>query len=123
VSVGHVQNALFTGARIGPTLSAVTLVLSRRLAMEPFVVLFVLPALIGVASVALFHDTTRASCAATFAAPLLVFCCLRSLDPDGEWNWLATLLVTPLTIAFALAAVMLCYGRSSVRKRHPGNGA
>jgi hypothetical protein len=90
--------------------------------MEPLVVLFVLPVLIGAASVAVFHDTTRASCVATFAAPLVVFCCLRSLDPDGEWNWLATLLVTPLTIAFALAAVMLLYGRSQVRKRHPRNG-
>jgi hypothetical protein len=91
--------------------------------MEPLVVLFVLPVLIGAASVAVFHDTTRASCAATFTAPLVVFCCLRSLDPDGEWNWLATLLVTPLTIAFALAAVMLLYGRSQVRKRHPRHGA
>lgn len=91
--------------------------------MEPLVVLFVLPALIGVASVALLHDMTRASCAATFIAPLVVFCCLRSLDPDGEWNWLATLLVTPLAIAFALAAVMLCHGRSQVRKRHSRNGA
>jgi hypothetical protein len=90
--------------------------------MEPLVVLFVLPALIGVASVALFRDTTRASCAATFASPLLVFCCLLALDPDGTWNWLATLLVAPLAIAFALAAVMLCYGRPQIRKRHPHNG-
>jgi len=91
--------------------------------MEPLVVLFVLPALIGVASVALWRDTNRASCAATFAVPLVVFFCLRSLDPDGQWNWLATLLVTPLAIAFALAAVMFCYGRSQVRKRHSRHGA
>ena len=107
--------------RIGPTLPGVTLVHSR-LAMEPLVVLFVLPVLLGVASVALFRDTTRASCAATFASPLVVFGCLRALDPDGTWNWLATLLVAPLSIAFALATVMLCYGRSQVRKRQPRNG-
>jgi hypothetical protein len=91
--------------------------------MEPLVVLFVLPVLIGIAAVALFRDTTRASCAATFASPLVVFCCLSSLDPEGRWNWLATLLVAPLAIALALAAVMMRYGRSNVRKRHPGNGA
>ena len=91
--------------------------------MEPLVVLFVLPVLIGVASAVLFRDTTRASCAATFASPLVVFCCLSSLDPEGQWNWLATLLVSPLAIAFALAAMMIRYGRSQVRKRHLGNGA
>jgi hypothetical protein len=101
----------------------VTLVLSHRLAMEPLVVLFVLPVLIGIASVALFHDTTRASCAATFASPLVVLGCLITLDPDGTWNWLAALLVAPLAIAFALGAVMLSYGRSPVRKRHRENGA
>lgn len=91
--------------------------------MEALVVLFVLPVLIGVASVALFRDSSRASCVATVVAPLAVFCCLNSLDPDGRWNWLATLLVSPLAIAFALAAMMIRYGRSQVRKRHPGNGA
>jgi hypothetical protein len=91
--------------------------------MEPLVVLIVLPVLIGIASVALFRDTTRASCAATFLSPLIVYASLRSLDPDGTWNWLATLLVAPLAIALALAAVMVCFGRSQVRKRAPRNGA
>jgi hypothetical protein len=116
-------SALLSVAPTGPTLHAVTLVLSRRLAMEPLFVLFVLPVLIGIASVALLRDASKATCAATFAAPLLVFACLRSLDPDGTWNWLAALLVAPLAIAFSLATVMVCFGRSQVRKRHPRNGA
>ena len=116
-------SALLSVAPAGPTLRAVTLVLSRRLAMEPFVVLLVLPVVIGVASVALFRDATKAACAATFASPLLVFGCLRTLDPGGTWNWLATLLVAPLAIAFSLATVMVCFGRSQVRKRHRRNGA
>lgn len=91
--------------------------------MEPLVVLFVLPVLVGVASVAVFRDTTKASCVATFASPLAVLGCLISLDPDGTWNWLAALLVAPLTIAFALATVMFYYGRSQVRRRQPRNGA
>ena len=114
---------LLSAAGAGPTLHGVTLVHYRRLAMEPLVVLFVLPILIGLASVALFRDATKASCAATFAAPLVVFGCLRSLDAGGTWNWLATLLVAPLAIAFSLATVMICYGRSQVRKRHSRNGA
>ena len=100
-----------------------TLVASYRVAMRPLVVLFVLPVLIGIASVALFRDTTRASCVATFAAPLVVLGCLFYLDPDGNWDWLAALLVSPLTIAFALASVMIYYGRSQVRKRGRRNGA
>ena len=90
--------------------------------MEPLVVLFVLPLLIGAASVALFRDTTRACFAATLAAPLIVFGCLHSLDPSGTWNWLAALLVSPLAMAFALAAAMFLYGRSQIRRRHPRNG-
>lgn len=90
--------------------------------MEPLLVLFVLPILIGIASVALFRDATKASCAATFASPLVVFGCLRALDPEGTWNWLAALLVAPLAIAFSLATVMVCFGRSQVRRRQPRNG-
>lgn len=116
------KSALFTEARAGPTLRLVPLVPSHRVDMEPLIVLFVLPVLIGIAAVALFRDTTKSSCVATFASPLVVFACLRFLDPEGTWNWLATLLVSPLAIAFALGAVMACYGRSQVRKRQPRNG-
>jgi hypothetical protein len=101
----------------------VTSVAYQRLAMKPLVVLLVLPVLIGVASVALFRDTTKASCVATFASPLVVLSCLFYFDPDGRWDWLAALLVSPLTIAFALASVMVYYGRSQARRRHPRDGA
>ena len=67
------------------------------LAVEPLVVLFVLPVLIGILSEVLFRDTTRASCVATFASPL--------------------------AIALALAAVMVCFGRTHVRRRPQRNGA
>jgi len=73
--------------------------------MRAFVVLFVLPVLIGVASERLFRDTTRATLAATLAAPSVMYLCLNVFDPAGTWNWLATLLVSPLVIALALASV------------------
>lgn len=101
----------------------VTLTPAHGVDMEAFFVLFVLPVLIGVAAVALFHDTTKASCAATFASPLVVFCGIGLRDPEGSWNWLATLLVSPLAIAFALGAVMICCGRAQIRRRHSRNGA
>ena len=91
--------------------------------MEPLVVLIVLPVLIGVASEVYFRDTTRASLVATIVAPTVVYFCLTTLDPGGTWNWLATLLVSPLAIALALAAVMVCFGRPQVRKRPRRNGA
>lgn len=91
--------------------------------MEAFVVLVVLPVLIGIVSEVLLRDTTKASCLATFAAPLVVYFCIVYRDPAGTWNWLATLLVSPLAIALALAAVMISFGRTQVRKRPHRNGA
>ena len=93
------------------------------LAVEPLVVLFVLPVVIGILAEALFRDTTRASCVATFASPLVVYFCLMYRDPDGTWNWLATLLISPLAIALALAAVMVCFGRTPTRRHPHRNGA
>jgi hypothetical protein len=51
-------------------------------------------------------------------AALVVLLSLTAGEPDGTWNWLAALLVMPLPIAFALLAVVLCYGRSQVKRRH-----
>ena len=91
--------------------------------MEPLIVLILLPILIGVACEMFFRDTVRASAVATIASPTVVYVCLATLDPGGTWNWLATLLVSPLAIALALAAVMVCFGRAHVRKRPRRNGA
>lgn len=91
--------------------------------MEALVVLVVLPVLIGIVSVSLFRDTTKASCLATFAAPLVVYLCITYRDPAGTWNWLATLLVSPLAIALALAAVMIRFGRTHGHRHAPRNGA
>lgn len=85
--------------------------------MQAFVVLFVLPVLIGLAAQRLFRDTTRATFAATLAAPLVMYVSLHELDPTGTWNWLATLLASPLVIALALATVLFCFGRSQLPKR------
>jgi hypothetical protein len=90
--------------------------------VQPLVVLFLLPVLIGVASEMLFRDTAKASLAAALASPLVVYLCLVTLDPDGTWNWLATLLVSPLAIAFSLASVLICFGRAHPRRPHR-NGA
>ena len=90
--------------------------------MEPFAVLIVLPVLVGLVAERLFRDTTRASFAAAVLSSLSVYTCLALLDPDGEWNWLATFLVSPLAIAFSLATVLTCFGwfegRRRPRRRH-----
>jgi hypothetical protein len=86
--------------------------------MEPLLILFLLPALIGIVSDLVFRDTKNASVAATIGSALVVYLCLRALDPGGTWNWLAALLVLPLPIAFALAAVLIFDGRSQAHRRH-----
>lgn len=78
--------------------------------MEPIAVLVVMPVLIGAAAEMLLRDTSRASLAAAVASALSVYACLQYLDPYGTWNWLATLLVSPLAIALSLASVLTCFG-------------
>lgn len=85
--------------------------------MEPVAVLVVLPIVIGVVSELVFRDATHASLAAALGTTLVVFACLRYLDSEGTWIWFAALLVSPLAIASALAAVILVYGRSQARRR------
>ena len=85
--------------------------------MEPLAVLIVLPVVVGVAAQLLFRDTSRASLAAAVVSSLSVYTCLRLLDPEGAWNGLATFLVSPLAIAFSLAAVLTCFGYLEGRRR------
>ncbi len=91
--------------------------------MKPLLVLIFLPVLVGIAATVLFRGVKSASLAATISAPTLVYVCLRALDPDETWSWLAAFLVAPLVIALALVTVLLWYGRSRVRKRSSWNGA
>jgi len=85
--------------------------------VEAFFVLVLLPIAIGIGAEILFRDVLRSSVAASLAAPAVVYVTITTLDPGGTWNWLASLLVAPLAMAFALAAVMVCFGRAQVRKR------
>lgn len=91
--------------------------------MEPFAVLVVLPIVIGIVAELLFRDTAHASFAAALATTLFLFVCLRFLAPAGLYNWLAVLLVSPLSIAAALAAVLILYGHKQSRRRRRRNGA
>ena len=93
------------------------------LPMKALIVLFVLPTLIGIASVSLIRAIRGASLAAALGAPLVVFLCIRFLDPEGAWNWLAALLVSPLVMAIAVITVLLCVRRSHLRKRGSWNDA
>ena len=87
--------------------------------MEPFFVFFLLPVLFGVVAELIWRDTKHASLAAGIASTLLVYVCLELRDPEGTWNWLATVLIAPLVIAFSLTAVLVCYGRANPRKHRP----
>jgi hypothetical protein len=84
--------------------------------MEPLIILVLLPVLIGVVSERLFADTTSAALAAAIGTAVLVYTSLKLLAPDETWNGLAALLVSPLPIALSLGAVVVCCGRSHVRR-------
>ncbi len=91
--------------------------------MEPLMILVVLPVLIGIVSERVFAATTQAALAAAIATAVLVFASLQWLAPGETWNTLAALLVSPLPIAFALGAVVVCCGRSHARRDRRRRGA
>ena len=86
--------------------------------MQPLTVLVVLPVVIGVAAAVALRDVSRASLVAAVASALGVYLCLATLDPGGQWNGLASFLVSPLAIAFSLATVLGCFGLKEGRRRH-----
>jgi hypothetical protein len=78
--------------------------------MEPLLVLVLLPVLVGIASELAFRDARNASLAAAAGSTLVVCLCVRALDPNAPWGWLAGLLVSPLPVAFAVATALFLYG-------------
>jgi hypothetical protein len=86
--------------------------------MQPFTLLLLLPILIGIVAYLAFHDVRNAAGAAMAGTALALYGALYALDPSGTWNWLAGLLVLPLPVSLALAAVVLMHGRLQRRRRH-----
>jgi len=91
--------------------------------MTPLLVLFILPALIGLASAMVFRKIRSASFAAAMGSPLAVYLWVRAVDPADTWSPLATLLVSPLVMAVAVTTVLLCAGRSQIRRHRGWNDA
>ena len=85
--------------------------------MEPIAVLIVLPIAIGIVSELIFRDTTHATLAAAIGTAIALVVCMALLTPAEMWTWFAVLLVSPLAIAVALAAVLVVYGRSQAHRR------
>ena len=85
--------------------------------MQPLAVLVVLPVVIGMAAALALRNVSRASLVAAIASAFAVYVCLTRLDPGGQWNELASFLVSPL--AFTLATVLGCFGIKEGRRRHP----
>lgn len=85
--------------------------------MEPIAFLVVLPIVIGIVAELVFRDTTHATLAAAIGTAIALVVSMRFLAAAELWTWLAVLLVSPLSIASALAAVLILYGRSQARRR------
>lgn len=79
--------------------------------MNALIVLVLLPLLVGVAAEALFREPRRASLVAVVATAVLTCVTVQVLDRGDSWNWIAGLMVLPLSIALAVAATLVCDGR------------
>jgi hypothetical protein len=78
--------------------------------MKALLVLVVVPVLIGIAAELAFRDARRASLAATIGSALFVALSVQALVSPGSWSWVAAVLVSPVSIALAVATVLLIYG-------------
>ena len=85
--------------------------------MQPLLVLVVMPLVVGVLAAVTFRDMRRASVAAALVSTAILYACLSTLNPTGEWTVLATFLVSPLTLAFALLAVLVMFGHGHLHRR------
>ena len=85
--------------------------------MQAIVILFVLPLVVGVIAQLIFRDAKRASLAAVAGTLLTLGLCVDALDPVGRWSWVAGLMVSPLPIAVAVAAVLVMHGRQEGHRR------
>jgi len=84
----------------------------------PLVVLVVMPLAVGIAAALVLRDIRRASLAAALVSTAVLYACLHALNRGGEWTALATFMVSPLTLAFALAAVLTVLGHGHLHPRH-----
>jgi len=89
-----------------------------RMNVMPLVVLVVMPVAVGIAAALVLRDVRRASLAAALLSTVILYGCLLALNHGGEWTAFATFLVSPLTLAFALAAVLTVLGHGQLHPRH-----
>ena len=93
---------------------------SNARAVEPVLVLVLLPIAVGALAELAFRDARRASLAAAVGATLAVVAAVQALDRNESWSWVAAALVSPLPIAQAIATVLFWYGRTTKRVRRRG---
>ena len=107
-----------TRVPIGSTLDAKTF--ATMPAVEPVLVLVLLPVAVGALAEAVFRDAKRASIAAALGASIAVVLAVQALDRNESWSWVAALLVSPLPVALAIGTVLFWYGRTTRRARRHG---
>jgi hypothetical protein len=107
-----------TRPRIGSTLDAKRA--NAMPAVEPVLVLVLLPVAVGALAEAVFRDAKRASIAAALGAALGVVLAVQALDRNESWSWIAALLVSPIPVALAIATALFWYGRTTKRLRDRG---
>jgi len=85
--------------------------------MEPLAILVVLPLAAGAAAACWFDDVRAATLAAVIVTAVGVCVLVALLDQGLRWGWIAALLTTPLTAAFAAAAALACHFQRDARRR------
>ena len=85
--------------------------------MKPFLILIAFPGLLGILAEITFRDARKASLAAVIGTVAMTLASVQVLEPGAAWNWIAALLVSPLSIAISVAFAMFWHGR----KRSPRN--
>ena len=92
--------------------------------MQPLLILFVFPVLVGIAAGSLMckaRDVSNALLVAALASIVVTCIAVQMLEIHALWHWIAALLVCLLPVSISVAVALFWYGHLSA-PRHHGRG-
>lgn len=86
--------------------------------MQPLLILFVFPALVGIAAASVMRDARNALLVAALGSIVVTCIGVQMLEIHALWHWIAALLVCLLPVSISVAVALFWYGHLSAPRRH-----
>ncbi len=86
--------------------------------MQPILILFVFPVLVGIAAGSVMRDARNALLVAASGSIVVTCIAVQMLEIHALWHWIAALLVCLLPVSISVAVALFWYGHLSAPRRH-----